>query len=291
MLKRIRIRNFQKHKKLDVDFSPNVTTIIGSSDSGKSAIVRALKWVCLNKPNGNSFIRNGHKSCKVRITVDGSKITRTKGKSNTYEVNGEKFHAFGTSVPDEITNLLKLDEINFQSQHDSPFWFSESAGQVSKNLNQIIDLSIIDRTLSGVASLVRKSKADVDASERSLSASQEQLNGLKWVQEAAKEFKDIEQLTDSIESNDKKIKDIQELISQISKANKKTAIKEDFENDLNAIMILSQSMDDTRIAELSEIILERKELSVEIESYSTRLSVLESELDEIKICPTCQRPL
>jgi len=56
-------------------------------------------------------------------------------------------------------------------------------------------------------------------------------------------------------------------------------------------MILSQSMDDTRIAELSEIILERKELSVEIESYSTRLSVLESELDEIKICPTCQRPL
>jgi DNA repair ATPase RecN len=291
MLKRIRIKNFQKHDKLDIEFSPNVTTIVGSSDSGKSAIVRALRWACLNKPNGSSFIRNGQKSVKVRIEVDDSKITRTKGSSNTYELDEEKFHSFGTSVPDDIKNLLKLDDINFQCQHDSPFWFSDSPGQVSKNLNQIIDLSIIDRTLSEAASLVRKSKADVDASERSLSASQEQLDNLNWVEQASKEFKDIEQLTNDIESNNNKIQDIQELISQIFEANKKSNIKEQFENDLNDITILAQSMNDTKIDDLSEIILECKELKIEIQSCNARLEVLQSEFDEIELCPTCQRPL
>ena len=108
MLKRIRIKNFQKHDKLDIEFSPNVTTIVGSSDSGKSAIVRALRWACLNKPNGNSFIRNGQKSVKVRVEVDDSKITRTKGSANTYELDGETFHSFNASTIHLFGFLIRL---------------------------------------------------------------------------------------------------------------------------------------------------------------------------------------
>jgi len=291
MLKRIRIKNFQKHDKLDVEFSPNTTTIVGSSDSGKSAVIRALRWACLNKPNGNSFIRHGEKSCKVRIEVDDSQITRTKGSSNSYKLNDIKFEAFGTSVPDEIEDTLKLSDLNFQCQHDTPFWFSESAGQVSKNLNQIIDLSIIDKTLSEVASLVRKCKADVDATDRALQASQEQLNELEWTKDAAKEFSRIENLSEDKTSTHKQIQSMQLLICELKEANKKIESKEQFENDFNEIEKISKSIDDSKITELSEAIQEHKQIQISIFNHKARLSNLQSELDEIELCPTCQRPL
>ena len=124
MIKRLRIKNFQKHKSIDIEFDEHVTSIVGPSDTGKSALIRALKWVCSNKPNGNDFIRQGSKKCSVRVEVNGHKITRSRGAENTYHLDKEVFHAFGNNVPKEIEHVLRMDEINFQGQHDSPFWLN-----------------------------------------------------------------------------------------------------------------------------------------------------------------------
>ena len=140
MIKKLRIKNFQKHKSIDIEFDDHITSIVGPSDSGKSALIRALKWVITNKPNGMEFIREGSKKCSVRIETDNHKITRSRGTENTYHLDKEVFHAFGNNVPKEIIDSLRMDEINFQGQHVSPCWLNESAGQVSRNLNQIVNL-------------------------------------------------------------------------------------------------------------------------------------------------------
>lgn len=261
MLNRLRIKNFQKHDKLDVTFASGVTTIVGSSDTGKSSIVRALRWVCTNKPNGNSFIRHGSKSTSVRLEFDGETVTRTKGSSNTYRLADEEFHSFSSSVPEKIKSLLKLDAINFQSQHDTPFWFAESAGQVSKNLNEIIDLSVIDNTLSEVASTLRKCRSDTESLQRSLSASQEQLESLSWVLESSAEFDAIDRTAKEIKTRGETIEQLHDLIQIIYQADKKivtgTKLKEDHE-------------------ELTSLFSELRSTTTQIDNLETHITVYRS---------------
>lgn len=57
---KLRIQNFQAHKDTTIEFD-RIATIVGPSDIGKSAVLRALKWVAKNEPKGISFVRDGDK--------------------------------------------------------------------------------------------------------------------------------------------------------------------------------------------------------------------------------------
>ena len=70
----------------------------------------------------------------------------------------EEFRAFGSSVPQPIQDTLQLSPVNFQAQMDGPFWFCESAGDVSRKLNAIIDLSVIDTSLNKMSKTVRSAQ-------------------------------------------------------------------------------------------------------------------------------------
>ena len=74
MLEKLRIINFQKHEDLTVSFDDRITTIVGPSDVGKSAVLRALRWVLTNQPDGSGFIREGEKNASVVLRVDGRTI-------------------------------------------------------------------------------------------------------------------------------------------------------------------------------------------------------------------------
>ena len=140
----IQLVDFQAHKRLAIDFAPGITTIIGPTDRGKTAILRALGWVAQNNMAGEEFIREGAKETRVELVVlDGKKlrtIVRTKGKANTYSLDGKEFVSFGQGVPRDVAQLLQLNEINFQGQHDAPFWFAETAGEVSRKLKRLLTL-------------------------------------------------------------------------------------------------------------------------------------------------------
>jgi len=81
---KLTLRNFQCHRRLEIPLS-QITTIVGSSDSGKSATIRALNYLCLNNLRGNSFITHGKDKCAITLEVDGQQIQRSKTKtSNSY---------------------------------------------------------------------------------------------------------------------------------------------------------------------------------------------------------------
>jgi exonuclease SbcC len=58
-IKKLSLRNFQSHRETDLEFSPGLNIIVGPSDQGKSAIIRALRWLFYNEPRGTGFIRVG----------------------------------------------------------------------------------------------------------------------------------------------------------------------------------------------------------------------------------------
>lgn len=195
MLEKLVLRNFQIHEKFIVQLDPKITTFIGPSDSGKSSIIRSLKWIMLNRPFGDSFITHDKDSVKGVLLVDGKRIERQRGKGvpNSYRLDGKEFQAFGTSgVPQEITNLLNISYINFQQQFDSPWWFMKTPGEVSRELNQIINLSLIDSTLANIASDKRSAAESQKFIEERLEKAKKDKERLQWTQQAEGDLTDLE---------------------------------------------------------------------------------------------------
>ena len=56
MIKQINIKNFQSHKDSTLEFSEDVTAIVGLNNHGKSVVFRALQKCIRDIPNGTSFI-------------------------------------------------------------------------------------------------------------------------------------------------------------------------------------------------------------------------------------------
>jgi energy-coupling factor transporter ATP-binding protein EcfA2 len=167
MIERIRLRNFQTHEDRAVAFGPGVTTIVGRTDAGKSAILRALRLVFTNQPAGDRYVRHGADRAAVRVWVDGRVLTRLRGtKLNAYELDGERFVSFSGDVPPEVAALANVSESNFQGQIDPPYWLTESPGQVGKALNAVVDLSLIDDVLAAAGRKAARLKADAAAAFR-----------------------------------------------------------------------------------------------------------------------------
>ena len=108
MIKDLSLENFQSHKKSSLEFSEGVNVIIGSSDSGKSSIIRSLQWVLFNRPSGDSF--RSWWGGITNVVVDG--VSRIKGGSkgleNCYEIGLNRFQAMGQGVPEDVTTVLNL---------------------------------------------------------------------------------------------------------------------------------------------------------------------------------------
>ncbi len=219
----IHLKNFQAHEDLEVSFSPNgITTIRGATDCGKSAVIRALNWVCLNNIVGDEFVRHGSKFSEVTLTVRrGDKthvIVRKRnvgGSINTYTMDEKEYRAFGLGVPDEISAVLGLNEINFQNQHDSPFWFAESSAEVSRRLNTVIDLTVIDTTLSQIGDVVRKAQESVRVLGEQRLANAEELTNLEPQRGRAKRFRVLQGAKDVIDTKQSKWERLRKLIQSI----------------------------------------------------------------------------
>lgn len=185
MIEELLLKNFQTHEKLKIIFDPMVTVIVGKTDSGKSSVIRALRWVLLNQPRGGAFVKHGETGSGVRVKIDGAAITRAKeGDQNTYTLDDNSWTAFGTNIPERITKFTQIDELNFQQQHDPPFWLSLSAGEVSRRLNAIVDLEIIDKVSAGIKSKLQDQKRQVELNLGRLRVEKEKLETLSWVAKA-----------------------------------------------------------------------------------------------------------
>jgi len=219
MLNKIEIRNYSTNKKLDIEFGPNVTSLIGSSYTGKSAALRALKWNITNKPSGDNFINWDAEKTSVRITFDDNKkVIRRKGKGmNLYKLGKKEFKAFGNEVPKEIREAFNMSAINFQGQHDAPFWFCETAGEVSRQLNNIVNLNIIDTTLANIASLIRKTNTAIEISQDKLKEITTKKKELAYIKDIDTDLKHLEILHSEHQKKAIGLSRIEELLQLVNK--------------------------------------------------------------------------
>lgn len=195
MIHSILYQNFQIHEKRAIELDPVCTTFVGDSDTGKSALIRGLIWVCLNQPLGDSFRTWDTDLTKVSMDVDDHLIVRKKGKGvNAYVLDGKPYPDSGITVPQDIATILNVGSVNFQEQIDPYYWFTLTPGDTSKELNQIVNLSLIDTTLTNLASELRSARDRAKTCNSRLTEVRKQKEELSWVPEVHTDLLELERL-------------------------------------------------------------------------------------------------
>ena len=284
MIKSLRLVNFQAHTDTTVHFSDKVNAITGSTDKGKSSIIRAISLVLYNKPSGISYIRHGSKEAKITMTLcSGDTIERVRSKSkNEYVLNGKKLKAMGTSVPQEITALIDMQSMNIQGQHDSPFLLSESAGEVGKRLNQYVDLTAIDRTLANLNSSKRESDTSLRHIEEEIKESSDKLEEHKNTNRLLDEIIGIENINNKLEGVKDKKEKVLDILESIEKLSTSINKEEKMRDTLNIIDKLVKTVE--KVADIKEKQRELKnkmDSVVDIQTLVTSLNKKEKLLAKI----------
>lgn len=158
------VDDFQSHKSTEIEFVPGVNIICGMSQSGKTALFRALNLVVNNRPSGDRFVRHGAEVAVVSVIGKANNqvfsVTRSKGeKKNTYEVvvgaEEADFKAFGASVPEKISELFNLTDVNVQDQLSPYFLVLDTPGYISQYIRNIAKFDDIDEVVSLLAGKIR----------------------------------------------------------------------------------------------------------------------------------------
>lgn len=168
-LSRVIVKGYQSLEDVEIELGP-MTVIVGPSNSGKSALVRAIQAACFNQ-TGQDFITRGKKEAWVLLSfavpdqpgMEEGVIWSKKGTKATYELSDNyegpyrEFTKFGTGVPEEIEEFLGITRIDidgskllpqFAGQFDSPFLLTESASRTARIIAKVTKL---DRILTAAA--------------------------------------------------------------------------------------------------------------------------------------------
>ncbi len=161
-IKKIVLLNWQKHSKLEIEFTNGVNIIHGDTNAGKSCIRRAIEWVIENKKFSEKTIRKiGSKQTSVIITFSNLvEVERVKSSSiNRYilrvpEKDELVFNAIGKTIPTEISEAIGIFPIeidgeehylNSAPQLGLPFLFDKSPTQRMKLFNKLTGNDLLDK--------------------------------------------------------------------------------------------------------------------------------------------------
>lgn len=293
MLESITLKGFQVHEDRTINFDPSLTCITGKNDAGKSAILRALYWVCFNKPSGESFKHWDKAKVSVKLKVDGHTIIRKKGKENVYILDGKKYKAFGTGVPEDIQKVLNMAGVNFQHQKEAPFWLSLSPAQVSKELNKIVDLEVIDTSLANVAAGLRKAKMKAEVTEDRLKEARKRKKELLWVTEAEKDLRKIERTHDKLREVTTQCVKLRAYLSDVSKLKQQAKSLAKLATEAQKVQKIADNLEkiNRRREKLSNIISDYDERKKESWELKNELKRVKEKIEKVKVCPVCQQPM
>jgi exonuclease SbcC len=224
-IKRLIVDNFQSHQHTEVEFGLGLNVVVGPSDFGKSALVRALRWVLYNEPRGANFIRVGAKVCKVKVEMDdGTIVTRlrsTTGKNQYLLKRPDQdelvFEGFGSDVPAEIiqvTGVRKIiidehskAELNLASQLEGPFLLAENGALRAKVIGQLGGVHILDWAQRSVNTELRRLGEQEKRSQEELQQLSESLKSYEYLPELQEKIEHIASLIRQMEENAQKIEE------------------------------------------------------------------------------------
>lgn len=222
MLSKILINNFQSLNNCELDIG-KFTVIVGESESGKSAVIRAIDSMINNNPVYGadwSSLPPGASRCSMSLFLDkGTVIDWVKGKTdNMYVLNGDAFKKVGKVCPPEILEVLRMGNFvidgfsynaSIHKQFELPFLLADGGSKVSKIIGRITNMHLI--TSANKLTLQEKSFIS-----RKLTSINENLERESKALEKFKDLEDKKTRAEILKSLLRDIKDKESLVSQLN---------------------------------------------------------------------------
>jgi len=320
MIQSLKIKNFQSHKDSILEFDPGVNVIIGKSDSGKTALLRALRWLIWNRPSGDAFRSDwgGNTEVVAALTVPDLPnpapiiITRRRDKKDEYVLlNKEQvgytaksihkpyiFTAFGTNVPEEIRKAINFAEINLQKQFDQPFLITATPSEVAAHFNKVAKLDKIDKSLQNINKWIREIESSIKFKDAQIVKNEDELKQYDHLDKIEAEVEVLENLEKEHIKQISSISSLESLCEEIRMTN------EDIENaseilqlekpvnDVLDLIYKKDGLEDGPIASINELLDEIDATEVNIEAAKDKLIELEKQFEDEfpDICPLCGKP-
>lgn len=165
MLKNLEVHNFQSHKHTSIEFDKGMNVITGVSDSGKSALFRALIWALKNRPSGEAFKCWSAKPSDVvdvALEFDDGWFAKIRDKNkNKYTTEEGDYEALRSDVPEPVQKIANIADYNIQTQLQPYFLLQDSPGERAKKLNELVGLDIIDRIFKKLNAKITNTKQDI----------------------------------------------------------------------------------------------------------------------------------
>jgi predicted ATP-dependent endonuclease of OLD family len=219
MIEQLELRNFQSHRKSILIFDPGVNAIVGSSDSGKTAILRAFRWLIWNRPLGDSFRSHWGGDTSVILTIPSFVIKRWKTDTeHGYKINDTVLTGIKTDVPEIIQKAVNMDSVNVQQQFDSPFLLNASSGEVAQHFNKVANLDSIDATLKTLIQWQKKLTQTVYVQSSKIDEYTKELEKYAFLSDLEKDvcrLEKIEKMISGLEQDISKLEEIVELLQEI----------------------------------------------------------------------------
>lgn len=257
MIENLEISNFQSHKKTSIAFHHGMNVITGSSDSGKSAIMRALIWAINNRPSGGAFKTWGTKETdkvEVSLEFDNGWFTKERVTKNKYICDEGSFEALRSDVPDAIRNIANITDYNIQTQFQPYFMLQDSPGDRAKRLNELVGLDIIDRIFKKLNSKISSVKMLQKQTADMMRQTEQELEDLKYVDALEPVMLRVAKNIDSYNETLGKSNSLREMIRKIQQIDSTLAVHREF----------------------LKIEPEIKKVQTEVDSYDSTLSDYES---------------
>lgn len=288
-IKKIDLINFQSHKFTSLDFADGLNVIVGPSDNGKTSILRAIRWVFFNEPQGLGMLRNNEEFVSVRIYFnnDYSVERKRSKKENLYIVYNEKtgevqeFNSLRTGLPPEVSNVMKIKKItldkasdinfNIQFQHDGPFMFSYTATQKSALIGKMYNLDVVDKAIDDTNKDIKSQKSDIKRINEEIKELDEKILIYKDIEKEEKLLKDRELITKNIEESVEKLNLINSLKDKLD------------ENKKNKEYLLERIKDFDKILS-NEALISNASKSFEVlnkyKAYKNKLDLIKVDIDK-----------
>lgn len=254
-IKKVELHNFQSHEFTEMEFDRGLNVILGNSDVGKTAILRAIKWALYNEPKGDYFIRQGEKDVSCKVTFSNGVIVerlKTPSKNSYFLVdasgNEMRFEGFGIDVPKEITDVTNMYKVsldnsnnktilNIADQLDGPFLLNDQASLRASAIGRLIGVNYVDDALRTVVRDNKRTNQEIVELIKNKEDLKKQLDEFSYIKEYKEKFEKITKIRNKI----KTLQDRLELISKIKENLDKNGIElEDVSNLVEKFKSLNQ---------------------------------------------------
>lgn len=152
-LHKLIVDDFQSIEHAELEFKSrasggSITTIVGPSSVGKSALLRALYLWARNSSSVPVRAHSETGVTKITAILEDESVSIERGKSlSNYYVGAEKYAKAGVSVPEEVQKIMGLNadtpELHYSTQFDKPYLLDETGAVVSAALGKLTKASLL----------------------------------------------------------------------------------------------------------------------------------------------------